>query len=130
MMDIVLALIRRDGRWFLQRRAPANPVLPGLWEFPGGKVEPGETHEAALRRELWEEVGLVAVEARRMPDLGGGVRLCPFLVDAEGDPRTDLAWGWFTAEEMLRLPFPPRNAALIGLMAQGEGARPGSIPPI
>jgi hypothetical protein len=55
------------------------------------------------------------------------VRLHPFLVDAEGDPRTDLAWGWFTVEEMLRLPLPPMNVALIGLLAQDADGPPGSI---
>ena len=43
MTEAVLALIGHGGRWFLQRRDPGNPVLPGLWEFPGGKVEEGET---------------------------------------------------------------------------------------
>lgn len=129
MTDVALALIRRGDRWFLQRRDPANPVLPGLWEFPGGKVEAGETPAEALGRELLEEVGIILRVARPGPVLEGVVRLHPFLVDAEGDPRTDLAWGWFAAEEMLRLPIPPMNAALTGLLAQGAGGRPGSLLP-
>ena len=130
MTEVALALLRRGDRWFLQRRDPANPVLPGLWEFPGGKAEAGETFEEALQRELLEEVGLALRVARPGPVLDGTVRLHPFLVEAEGDPRTDLAWGWFMAEEMLRLPIPPRNVALIGLMAQDADGRSGSILPI
>ena len=130
MTEVALALLRRGDRWFLQRRDPANPVLPGLWEFPGGKAEAGETFEEALQRELLEEVGLALRVARPGPVLDGTVRLHPFLVEAEGDPRTDLAWGWFTVEEILRLPIPPRNAALIGLMAQDADGRSGSILPI
>jgi 8-oxo-dGTP pyrophosphatase MutT (NUDIX family) len=129
MTDVALALIRRGERWFLQRRDPANPILPGLWEFPGGKVEVGESPEEALGRELLEEVGIVLRVARPGPALEGVVRLHPFLVDAEGDPCTDLAWGWFTAEEMLRLPIPPMNVALMDLMAQGAKGRPGSLLP-
>ena len=53
------ALIDADGRVLLAKRPPGRP-LAGLWEFPGGKVEPGETPEAALIRELEEELGIAA----------------------------------------------------------------------
>ncbi|WP_285669732.1 (deoxy)nucleoside triphosphate pyrophosphohydrolase [Paralimibaculum aggregatum] len=51
------ALIDPDGRVLLAQR-PAHKAMGGLWEFPGGKVEPGETPEAALIRELAEELGI------------------------------------------------------------------------
>ncbi len=113
MKDVALALIRRGERWFLQRRAPSNPVLPGLWEFPGGKCEAGEMPPQTLARELREETGMLLQGAQPWPVLEGSVNLHPFLVEVEGDPRTELAWGWFTVREMLRLPIPPRNRALI-----------------
>ena len=60
-MKIILvsavALIDADGRVLLAQR-PAGKSMAGLWEFPGGKVEPGETPEAALIRELKEELGI------------------------------------------------------------------------
>ena len=60
-MNIVLvsavALIDPDGRALLAQR-PEGKSMAGLWEFPGGKVEPGETPEAALIRELQEELGI------------------------------------------------------------------------
>ena len=60
-MKIVLvsavALIDADGRVLLAQR-PEGKSMAGLWEFPGGKVEPGETPEAALVRELYEELGI------------------------------------------------------------------------
>jgi len=52
-----VALIDRDGRVLLAQRPPGKSMA-GLWEFPGGKIEPGETPEAALIRELEEELGI------------------------------------------------------------------------
>lgn len=52
-----VALIDRDGRVLLAQR-PEGKTMAGLWEFPGGKVEPGETPEHALIRELHEELGI------------------------------------------------------------------------
>lgn len=61
--DVVAGVIERNGRVLIGRR-PAKGLLGGLWEFPGGKREPGETDEAALFREIHEELGLkVAVGA-------------------------------------------------------------------
>lgn len=116
MKDVALALIRRGNRWFLQRRNPSNPVLPGVWEFPGGKCEAGETPQHALARELQEEVGWTLRAAEPWPVIEGSIRLHPFLVEADGDPCTELAWGWFTVADMLSLPIPPRNHALIERM--------------
>ena len=113
MKVVAVALLRRGDRWFLQRRDPAQPVLPGCWEFPGGKAEPDESPLDALRREVREEVDLVLREARPFLLLEGAVCLHSFLVEADGPPRTNLAWGWFRAEEMLRLPIPPMNVALV-----------------
>ena len=54
---VVAAVIERDGKILACRRAP-HKSLAGLWEFPGGKVEPGETDEVALAREILEELGI------------------------------------------------------------------------
>lgn len=53
---VVAAVIERDGRYLITQRRPAA-VLPLLWEFPGGKVEPGETDASALKRELQHRLG-------------------------------------------------------------------------
>ena len=64
-IEVVVAVIEKDGRILLQER-PAGGLLAGLWEFPGGKVEPGESLKAALRREIREEVGVEIKDVRRL----------------------------------------------------------------
>jgi len=61
-----VALIDVDGRVLLARR-PEGKSMAGLWEFPGGKVQPGETPEAALVRELKEELGIDTAESCLAP---------------------------------------------------------------
>lgn len=55
MKVVVAALIKKDGKYLLAKRATGNPSLIGFWEFPGGKVQEGEAEEAALEREIMEE---------------------------------------------------------------------------
>jgi 8-oxo-dGTP diphosphatase len=116
--DVAIALIRDRGRWFAQRRDAAASRCAGLWEFPGGKLEPLETPRAALFRELAEEVRWIPGRAEPLPPLRHGypglaVVLHPFLCDGDLRPRTALAWGWFTAAELARLPMPEANRTLL-----------------
>ena len=67
VIRVVAAVIEHDGRYLITQRN-ANAVLPLLWEFPGGRVEEGETDEAALARELKEEME-IDVEVKSI--LGG-----------------------------------------------------------
>lgn len=62
IIDVVAAIIERDGKILLAQR-PAGSDQPGLWEFPGGKVEPGESQPQALIRELREELAIEAQPA-------------------------------------------------------------------
>jgi 8-oxo-dGTP diphosphatase len=56
-IDVVAGIIRKEGQILITKR-PENVHLAGLWEFPGGKVESGESLESALQREIQEEIGL------------------------------------------------------------------------
>lgn len=128
-VDVAVALVWQGGRLFLQRRDPHGAVLPGCWELPGGKVESGESPAEALRRELREELGLDAPDLRPLAPIEHAypdqrIRLHPFQLQACGQLRTTLAWGWFTPEEAMKLPLPEANLPLI------RGLRPpGGEPP-
>jgi 8-oxo-dGTP diphosphatase len=65
VIHVVGAAIVRDGRCLVAERGPGMS-LPGKWEFPGGKVEPGETPESALAREIAEELGLRVAVAEQL----------------------------------------------------------------
>jgi 8-oxo-dGTP diphosphatase len=65
MITVVAALIQRRGRLLICQRRAGGP-FPLKWEFPGGKVQPGETPQAALRRELREELGVAARVGRQV----------------------------------------------------------------
>ena len=66
LLVVAAALIDADGRVLIARR-PEGKAMAGLWEFPGGKVAPGETPEAALIRELHEELGIDTEESCLAP---------------------------------------------------------------
>jgi 8-oxo-dGTP diphosphatase len=118
-VDVVAAVIERDGKVLIARR-PEGAHLGGLWEFPGGKRQPGETQEEALGRELREELGLEvrvgpAIEAVEWGYPDRRVRLTFFRCEAEEDPRPleGQATAWVAPGELGRYEFPPADAALI-----------------
>lgn len=118
-VHVAIALIHRDGLWFLQRRDPSGSVLPGLWEFPGGKIEAGESPEVALRRELAEEIDWSPRQMEPLSQLTHAfperrVVLHPFRCEGGGHPATELGWGWFSPEEIRKLPIPDSNRPLLG----------------
>lgn len=118
---VAIALLHRDGRWFLQRRDLSSAHLPGLWEFPGGKAEADEAPEAALRRELQEELSWSPGAMRALAPIthayaDRAVELHPFVAEGPELPRTALAWGWFDGVEAARLPTPPANAPLMAML--------------
>ena len=60
-IEVVAAIIQRDGAYFATQRGYGE--FEGMWEFPGGKIEPGESREVALKREIQEELGVdIAIE--------------------------------------------------------------------
>ena len=120
MTEVVAALIQKDGR-FLSCQRPAHKARGLLWEFVGGKVEPGESKAQALIRECREELGVtVTVQdvfmevTHEYPDLT--VHLTLFYARiAEGEPQklehNDLRW--ITPREIPQYPFCPADESIL-----------------
>jgi mutator protein MutT len=111
---VVAALIRRDGRVLLSRRRADQP-MPNLWEFPGGKVEPGEADEDALRRELRERLDAEGKIGRKLGEKVheyDGYRVALALYEAtlvEGRAlvaRRVKDFRWVASSEFEQYPFP------------------------
>ena len=116
---VVAALIQQDERFLVTRR-PAGAHLAGMWEFPGGKIDAGEGHVAALEREIREELGtdvdvgaLAYQTIHRYPDRT--VSLFFYRCSLKGDPRPLLGqeMRWVPRGDLASLEFPPADTELI-----------------
>jgi 8-oxo-dGTP diphosphatase len=133
-VPVVAAAIRDGvGRVLLQQCLP-HKRHAGSWEFPGGKVENGETPRFALCREVAEELGVVLEEdglepagsAEEPPENGrpGLVLILYTCLRWHGEPQAleGQRWGWFTLEEAARLPLPPMDRALLAGLVPAPSA--------
>lgn len=120
---VVAAVIEREGRFLIALR-PEGTHLAGHWEFPGGKVHAGETHEAALRRELGEELGvdgevgeLVHRVTHEYPE--GAVSLFFYRCTIAHQPRAlnGQQIQWAPREDLAALPFPDADRELVDWLA-------------
>ena len=120
-----VALIDADGRVLLAQR-PAGKSMAGLWEFPGGKVEPGETPEAALIRELHEELGIGTWASCLAPltfashGYDDFHLLMPLFACRKWNgiitPREGQKLAWARANELRNYPMPPADVPLIPIL--------------
>ncbi len=121
---VAAAISDAEGRLLLQQGLP-HKRHAGLWEFPGGKVESGETPPFALCREVAEELGieldenaLELVGSAEEAGADGRPALVLFLYTCllwSGDPeaREGQEWGWFVPEQAVRLAMPPMDRTLL-----------------
>ncbi len=120
-----MALVDADGRVLLARR-PEGKAMAGLWEFPGGKLLPGETPEAALIRELKEELGLDITESCLAPFTFASHRyedfhlLMPLFLCRVWDGTPVALEGqelkWLRPGEMKNLEMPPADVPLVAML--------------
>jgi 8-oxo-dGTP diphosphatase len=121
---IAIAVVEHKGGFLIGRR-PAGVALAGLWEFPGGKIEPGETPEAAAVRECVEETGLLVEALFRYPDRVQhyehdcvqlffiGCRLSPAAQPPLREP-----FRWVPRDRLQNHQFPEGNTAILELLVQ------------
>ena len=123
----VVAAVIEDNHRFLVTRRQSGVHLAGMWEFPGGKIDPDETHGAALRRELREELDVeVEVEEcvyrtlHAYPE--GTVELYFYRCSLKGVPRPLLGqeMRWVQRAELRSLGFPPADTELIDLLTKSD----------
>lgn len=129
MLVVAAAMQRADGRWLMHRR-PEGKHHAGLWEFPGGKVEPSEIPTKALVRELAEELGigcdfaqleLAGFAETPTPEAGREIVILLYsLTTWDGEPQAleGGAIDWFTPAEVLALAKPPLDAVLAAQLFQ------------
>jgi mutator protein MutT len=120
IIDVAAGLVFRAGQLLITQRRPGDH-LGGLWEFPGGKLEPNETFEHCLIRELREELGIEVSVGRQIEEITHAypektVRLRFFhctLATGEPQPLHCHALVWVTAQTLPTYQFPAADAQLI-----------------
>ena len=125
LIVVAAALLREDGKILLQKR-PEGRSMAGLWEFPGGKQEAGETGEIALIRELYEELAIIVDAADLVPTCFASAAIAerPLLLllylcrqwQGVPIPVESPELGWFSVEDMHQLPMPPADVPLLALL--------------
>jgi 8-oxo-dGTP diphosphatase len=125
LLVVAAALIDSDGRVLVQQRPPGKPMA-GLWEFPGGKVEPGELPEAALVRELAEELGIAFHASALVPLTFAseplGERHLTLLLytlrewQGVAGPHHATALRWVKPAELRYLEMPPADLPFIAVL--------------
>jgi len=119
---VTAAVIERDDRLLVTRR-PQGTHLEGYWEFPGGKCDPGETHEACLARELREELGASAAVGAEIlcvthayPDRTVELHFFRCRLTSEAVPQMGQEMQWVAREQLGSLTLPPADKELVDLL--------------
>lgn len=123
---VLAAVIEQSGAFLLTRRL-GGTHLAGAWEFPGGKCEPGETHEECLRRELEEELGVVAEIGEEIftithdyPERSVELHFRRCTLTAAPTPMLGQQMRWATRAELSTLEFPEADRELIEELRRGR----------
>ncbi|MBL0217594.1 MAG: (deoxy)nucleoside triphosphate pyrophosphohydrolase [Myxococcales bacterium] len=128
VIRVVAAVIDHDGRYLITQRN-SNAVLPGLWEFPGGRVEPDESETGCLLREVKGRIGVEVILGAKLGEhlhdyttyqVHLTMYSCKLPAEARPYPATVADLRWVTSREFLDYDFPPADektmSKLLGLV--------------
>jgi 8-oxo-dGTP diphosphatase len=120
---VVAAVVERTGRFLLCQR-PGHKRHGGLWEFPGGKLDPAESLEQAMGRELHEELGVSLLRVRRSlfvrrdPGSPFEIHFVEAEIKGEPEPLEHDSLRWVTLDEAAALPLAPSDERFVRHMLQ------------
>lgn len=124
-VPVVCAVIERNGRVLLAQRPP-DKLLPLKWEFPGGKVEPGEDPAAAIVREIREELGCVIKVTKALPPFTHDyktvvIEMIPFVCVLQPDspephPSEHIAIEWVTLSQITRFDLAAADIPIVSCL--------------
>ena len=137
-ISVALGIVLREGTVLLCQRRHDNPVLPGVWEFPGGKAELGESMQDCLHRELLEEVNIHVEVVGRLPLVEHvyptrRVQLHPFVcIHRRGEPESlqSEQCRWVHPEALKDYDFPPANEVVLESLWKWLMERRGAVAPL
>ena len=124
---VVAAVIERDGHYLITQRRP-SAIMPLLWEFPGGRVEGGETDAVALARELADRMGIAVRVGDELMSLvkeydGYVIDFHVYLCQLLSDEISKLLindYRWVTSDEMDQFPFPAADQETVEALIQED----------
>jgi len=113
----VVAIIKNDGKFFIQKR-DSTGLFADLWEFPGGKIEKGESEKSALKREVKEELGVGVLSARYFTRVQHyytefKAHLSVYACDVTPLPETDATHRWVSRNDLQKFPMPSGSAKIV-----------------
>lgn len=116
-MDVAIGILHRGNKYLIQKR-PSKGLLADLWEFPGGKIEKGETPQEALKRELKEELDIGIVSIRHLMNVQHfytqfRVNLHVFHCQPTSYPRPHILRKWLPVNKLTEYPMPSGSAKIV-----------------
>ena len=123
-LDVAIGILQRGNKYLVQKR-PSKGLLADLWEFPGGKIEKGETPQKALKRELKEELDIEVTSSRYLMNVQHfytqfRVNLHVFHCQPKSYPKANSLRKWLPIKELVEYPMPSGSAKIVARLQKSH----------